>query len=96
MNQRLVAQSGTFVIPSTLAKPVDQILSDYPNPKEALVKFVLTTSKLRERAMLELYTMNVTYYSLFPGLDGLARSMGYESEYSWYFNPHTMKRNAGY
>jgi hypothetical protein len=41
----------------------------------ALVKYVLSTSKLGSIAMRKLYSMNVTYYTLFPGLDGLARSM---------------------
>lgn len=27
--------------------------------------------------------MNITQATLFPGLDGLARSMAYEFEYSW-------------
>lgn len=96
MNQRLIAQSGTFVIPATLEKSVEEILSSYRDPKNALVKFVLKSNALRDRAMLELYTMNVTYYSLFPGLDGLARSMGYESEYSWAFNPRTLERYPGH
>ena len=96
MNQRLIAQSGTFLIPSTLAEPVEDILSRYPRPKETLVKFILKTKRLREDAMRELYTMNVSYYTLFPGIDGLARSMGYESEYNWWYNPRTMERNPGY
>jgi hypothetical protein len=90
MNQRLIAQSGTFIIPSTLFEPVEDILSHYSNPK-ALVKYVLSTSKFRSTAMRKLYSMNVTYYTLFPGLDGLARSMGFESEYNWAFDP-IMKR----
>jgi hypothetical protein len=90
MNQRLIAQSGTFIIPSTLFKPVEEILGGYSNPK-ALVKYVLNTRKLRATAMRKLYSMNITYYTLFPGLDGLARSMGFESEYNWAFDPRTMK-----
>jgi hypothetical protein len=95
MNQRLIAQSGTFVTPSTLAKPVEDILSLYPKPRETLVKFILARG-MREAVMLELYTMNVSYYSLSPGLDGLARSMGYEAEYSWWYNPRTMEKLPGY
>ena len=91
MNQRLIAQSGTFIIPSTLSEPVEDILSRYSHQKP-LVKYVLKTSKLRATAMRKLYSMNVTYYTLFPGLDGLARSMGFESEYNWAFDPITMKR----
>ncbi len=96
MNQRLIAQSGSFLVPSTLAEPVEDILSGYPNPKDVLVKFILETGKFRETAMSELYNMNITYYTLFPGLDGLARSMGYELETSRFYNPRTMKRNPGW
>jgi hypothetical protein len=41
--------------------------------------------------MRKLYGMNITYYTLFPGLDGLARSMGFEAEYNWAFDPQNMK-----
>ena len=30
-----------------------------------------------------MYSMNITQSTLVPGLDGLARSMAYEFEYSW-------------
>lgn len=92
MNQRLVAQTGTFLIPGLLHRPIDDILSAYPQPKRALTKFVLKTSQLREEAMYGFYNMNITYATLFPGLDGLARSMGYELEFNWALNPRTMKR----
>lgn len=94
MNQRLIAQSGTFLVPSTLEEPVEDILSRYS--QEVIVKFTLRTSKLRETAMLELYRMNITHYTLFPGLDGLARSMGYEAEFSRARNPRTMKQSPGW
>jgi hypothetical protein len=40
--------------------------------------------------------MNVTNATLFPDLDGLARSMAYELEFHWGFNPKTMAINPGY
>jgi hypothetical protein len=94
MNQRLIAQSGTFVIPSTLGLPVDEILAKGPAPRDAMVKFVLQTRDVRDKLLLQLYSMNITYYSLFPGLDGLARSMGYESEYNWEFDPRKARRKG--
>jgi hypothetical protein len=33
--------------------------------------------------------MNITQATLFPGLDGLARSMAYEFEYSWQVDVRT-------
>jgi hypothetical protein len=83
MPQRVVAQSGTFLVSSHLGLTVEDILARYPGRGELLVQFVLNTSKLRADAMASLYSMNITQATLFPGLDGLARSMAYEFEYSW-------------
>jgi len=96
MNQRTIAQSGTFIIPSTLNAPFDAIVGEYSNASDVLTKFILPTKKIRKAAMLALYTMNVTQYTLFPGIDGLARSMGYELEYNQFFNPVNMRPNPGY
>ena len=41
------------------------------------------TNAVREVGMRELYRMNITYATLFPDLDGLAKSMGYELEFHW-------------
>jgi hypothetical protein len=46
--------------------------------------------------MLSLYNMNVTQASLFPDLDGLARSMAYEAEFHWALDVRTLKRYWGY
>jgi len=50
------------------------------------------TNPVREVGMRELYRMNITYATLFPDLDGLAKSMGYELEFHWGYNPRTMER----
>lgn len=96
MNQRLIAQSGTFVIPSRLDIPVEHILGELYEPGRALKKLVLNTEELRKSAMYELYSMNVTQYTLFPGLDGMARSMNYEMEYNWAIDPVTLDSKPGY
>lgn len=83
MPQRVIAQSGTFVVSGHLGLTVEEIVERYPGSGELLVQFVFDTGRLREEAMASLYTMNVTQATLFPGLDGLARSMAYEFEYSW-------------
>lgn len=89
MPQRVVAQSGTFLVSSHLGITVEEILARYPGSGELLVQFVLKTSKLRAEAMASLYSMNITQATLFPGLDGLARSMAYEFEYSWQVDVRT-------
>lgn len=83
MNRRLIAQSGTFLIPSVLDQPLEDILAGYPNPRGTLIKFILPVDKIRDKGMRELYKMNITQASLFPDLDGLARSLAYELEFHW-------------
>ena len=89
MNRRLIAQSGTFAIPGVIDRSMDEILSAYPDPKNTLVKFVLPTGKVRDQGMRELYRMNITHATLFPDLDGLSRSLAYELEFHWAYDPHT-------
>lgn len=91
MPQRVIAQSGTFLVASHLGMTIEEILARFPKSRSArkdrdetlVVKFVFDTKNLREDAMASLYSMNITQSTLFPGLDGLARSMAYEFEYSW-------------
>ncbi|MEI9974707.1 MAG: FRG domain-containing protein [Ignavibacteriota bacterium] len=90
MNRRLIAQSGTFAVPGVLDVPVEQILSDR-DQENILAKIVLANS-VREVGMRELYRMNITWATLFPDLDGLARSMRYELEFHWGYNPRTMEK----
>jgi len=88
LNQRLVAQSGTFAVPGVLHRPLEAILADYAAPTRTVAQFVLPVS-VREQAMADLRRMNITYATLFPDLGGLARSMGWELESHWQFNPKT-------
>ena len=90
MNRRLIAQSGTFAVPGLLDVPIEEILSDR-DQENILAKFVMTNA-VREQGMRELYRMNITYATLFPDLDGLARSMGYELEFHWAYNPRTLEK----
>ena len=83
-NQRLIAQSGTFVCPVDITRPIDEILSQ---KADTITKIVLKGRKLRHQAMRELYKMNITHATLFPDLDGLARSIRYELETHFRFDP---------
>ena len=96
MNRRLIAQSGSFIVPGILGEPIEDILNDYPSPDQCLVKMVLDTKAIRKVAMSRLYAMNITNASLFPDLDGLARSMAYELEYHWGFDTETMTPKPGF
>jgi FRG domain. len=95
MNRRLIAQSGTFVVPGLLDRPLEQIVSG-SGEGAPLVQFVLRTEKIRQEAIRSLYQMNLTYATLFPDLDGLARSMAWELEIHWAFDPTSMEPFPGY
>jgi hypothetical protein len=88
MNSRLIAQSGTFVVPAVLDIPIEQIIEK--DRDNTLAKLVLANS-VREIGMRELYRMNITHATLFPDLDGLAKSLAYELEFHWAYNPRTMR-----
>jgi hypothetical protein len=90
MNRRLIAQSGTFVVPAMLDVPIEEMLAE-GDPENVLAKIILT-NPVREVGMRELYRMNITYATLFPDLDGLAKSLRYELEFHWGYNPRTMER----
>lgn len=92
MNRRLIAQSGTFLVPGILHEPIEEILMNYPHPENTLIKIILPADKVREKGMRELYRMNITQATLFPDLDGLARSLAYELEFHWAYDPRTMRR----
>lgn len=83
MNRRLIAQSGTFLVPGVIDMPIEEILSLYRAPRGMLVKFILPAVKVRADGMWSLYRMNLTHATLFPDLDGLARSLAYELETEW-------------
>jgi len=83
-NRRVIAQSGTFAFPYDITRPIDEILS---NKEGVIVKLVLHGPKLRKSGLNELYRMNITYATLFPDLDGLGRSLAFELEHHYAFDP---------
>jgi hypothetical protein len=82
MDRRLVAQSGLLVVPGVLDQPLDVLLEGYAQ-EHVLVERVLIGPEVRAEAMHELYRMNITQATLFPDLEGLARSISYELEENW-------------
>jgi hypothetical protein len=82
MDRRLVAQSGLLVVPGVLEMPLDILLDEYSH-EHVLVERVLIGPEVRREAMHELYRMNITHATLFPDLEGLARSIVYELEEDW-------------
>ncbi|MFL9927288.1 FRG domain-containing protein [Herbaspirillum lusitanum] len=82
MDARLVAQSGILVVPGKLEAPLDLLLGEYESDEPLIRKFILPAS-VRGEALRALYRMNITAATLFPDLDGLARSIDYELETVW-------------
>lgn len=82
MDRRLVAQSGLLVVPGVLEQPLDVLLNEYARG-QVLVERVLIGREVRSEVMHELYRMNITQATLFPDLEGLARSIVYELEEDW-------------
>ncbi len=91
MNKRLIAQSGTFIVAKKPATPIEDIVSGWDSPEDTLVKFELSAKLIRLSGMRTLYNMNITQATLFPDLDGLARSFAYELEFHWKFDPSKIK-----
>jgi len=96
MNRRLIAQSGTFIVPSTIDKTIDEIILNTVKKGDVLVKFELNTVRMRHHSLRELYSMNITNATLFPDLDGLARSMALEFEFHYAFDPISGEKIAGF
>ena len=42
---------------------------------------------MRDQALKDLARMNINFSTLFPGLDGLGRSMGHMLETHWSYDP---------
>src|SRR5260370_200353 len=74
MNTRLIAQSGTFVVTRDEGFAIEDIVAAYADTEDTLVKFELPADLVRPLGMRALYMMNITNATLFPDLDGLARS----------------------
>jgi hypothetical protein len=85
MNERLTIQQGIFLCPSTLRMGFQAILNHMlqsPNEsgvvkKEWLLKLQILPSA-RLEMLRELRKMNISYTTLFPGLDGFGASLNTE------------------
>jgi len=88
MNQRMTTQAGTFIIPTMrIDLKVDSIV-----PRPSVLKLKLVTKSLRKQTMNRLYNMNINNATLFPGVDGLARSLAFELEFEWTVDADAARR----
>jgi hypothetical protein len=88
-NQRLIAQSGTFAWPHDITRPLESILGDRP---DMVVKIIFRGKDVRREGLKQLLRMNITNATLFPDLDGLARSLNGMLQFHWAYDPTQPKR----
>ena len=82
LNERLTLQKGLFLAAGNGARSfVDNLraLHGYDN-KANVARFIIPHCQIREVGQ-ELYNTNVTEATLFPGLDGFARSLWTSARY---------------
>lgn len=77
-NQRLMAQQGLFVIPSTNQISHEAIIAFYKLNEAEMVKYVIP-KEIRREGLKRLQKMNITATMLFPGLEGFCKSFKYQS-----------------
>ena len=74
MNDRLLIQQGTFIVPMNIKKTfMKNLFSDYDKDdlSKNIVKIVIDcNADFIKEAYLQLYRMNITRATLFPGIDG--------------------------
>lgn len=77
MNERLRVQKGIFLVCGDITRPFAENLAAMEGWDSGghVLRIDIPTALHRE-AIRDLYYMNITRTSLFPGLDGYARSLG--------------------
>lgn len=79
LNERLVLQQGVFLCPGNIKKPFEKnFLALFSNKKELqdnVKKYVIKKKELKIKILKNLIRMNVNSATLFPGLDGFAKSL---------------------
>jgi len=80
MNERLTVQQGCFLCPGDVRRSFMENLKDSCDPEDAHehVQKLVIERKARTIALGDLYLMNITRASLFPGIDGFAASLKHQ------------------
>jgi hypothetical protein len=80
LNQRLTIQQGVFLCPGDISMPfmdnLRTLLKDRPDPKKFVKLRIRLKAQERKIVLQHLHRMNITRATLFPGLDGFAKSLG--------------------
>jgi hypothetical protein len=76
LNERLTIQKGVFMCPGDVTSSFEKNLRSLQGwNKEQNIKKIIIPLQFKKRALHILYDMNVTRATLFPGLDGFAKSL---------------------
>ena len=76
-NERLQAQQGLFLVPSTNYRTFDKIVDLYETDKSECRKYIIP-STLRYEGLTILRRMNISASNMFPGIDGFSKSLRYQ------------------
>ncbi len=72
---RIIAQRGCFTVHGSRTDPLEEVASrDVPNVR--LIKLVID-NECKPSLLKQLYSCGISEYSLFPGLEGLAREISF-------------------
>ena len=72
------------MIPGQIDRPLEAIIEDsYCDGGEPIIEKYVLSPDMRRDAMEAMYRMNLTYATLLPDLEGLARSSAFELEIIW-------------
>jgi hypothetical protein len=77
LNERLRIQKGVFLAPGSLDVPFAENLAALPgyHAADRVLKIIIPKS-FAEDALAQLFQMNISRATLFPGLDGYSQSLG--------------------
>jgi len=75
-NERLILQQGLFLVPGNILSSAEDIVDAYSDKDRFIVKYIfdLPPRSIQE-VIKKLKAMNIDDYRLFPGIEGLSRSM---------------------
>jgi len=74
LNERLTNQQGLFLVPGDVTATFEENIRAVPNHRKCVVKIVVHSS-CRVEVLRRLYRLGINAATLFPGLDGFARSL---------------------
>lgn len=92
LNERLRVQQGAFLIQGNISKTfAENLYALLRNSDSNRILKIKIPAKLRKKAREQLWAMDISCATLFPGLDGFAKTLGINHSL---FNPTPYPRNT--